>query len=441
MVIGEIREMYILKRTEIIIYIANDEEKAAMESFLKGNNIVPIQITKNNRIINLFKFMNYHFALLYSENIGPINANNMLNMIKPFFPNVQYIVNLGCCACAEKQLKNKTIIANCIFDADLRKEEKKLTKYRIGVQKNDFITNIIKNSSNILMSYKKNIIVGGLISSSAVVKGQETKEKYLKAYPYADGIEMEGLAISNFAIENNINWIIIKGTSDNGVIKNGGEGQFIASLRAINIFFLLIRHSKLPLKRVPVFIGGSFSDSLIENENNCKSLGKALLENNFKIINGLGLGVGTALIASVYEYKANTSSGFFTDYMEIFPFPRVHCTADKPLINDFYYSNRSHMAELSTIAIFIYGECKKGKTGTEEEFNLCGSKNIVRLVIPDDKYMSKNLFDVSAKLLENIINCKIKKQYLELNKLDDFNKKIKKLISILKSIDTYFYLP
>lgn len=434
--VGELRRKYILKRTDVFIYVANKVEYESLKSFLQNNGIcLDKYIVEAQTRLNFFKWGKYHIVTMVGNKTGPREASNKISEICPKFSNLSYIVNLGCCATRKDKVNADVIFATRIFDADLRKE-KETTHFQIGENKNEKMTNIIFENISQLSDNNFTIIPGPLISSSALVTNKKIKNKFLGAYPYADGIEMEGLAISDYANKKEIDWIIIKGTSDNGIDKNGSKNQSEATYNACKVFFKLLNLNVLVTKRMKVFISGALLDkNIVEEEKEIIKLGNRLLENRFKIINGLGYGVGPSLVAAVYNYMKKQGSNPFNYYMDLYPFPRIEEKTD--IINELYFKNRNKMIEQCIIAIYIYGDKNKG--GVEEEFRIAGSHFIPRIAIPIKRYKSDELFErIKVNEYDTIQNEKYIRSYNSLNSMN-FSDKITTLLELIQLIDDYLF--
>lgn len=434
--LGTLRKKYILKRTDIFIYVANKTEYETLKEFLQDNGIeLNKHINEAQTQLNFFRWGKYHIVTMIGDKTGPRETSNKINEICPKFVNLSYIVNLGCCATRKDKIHADVIFATRIFDADSRKE-KETTQFQIGENQNGKMTNIIYENISKLSDSKYTIITGPLISSSALVANKKIKKKLLGVYPYADGFEMEGLAISDYAIKKKIDWIVIKGTSDNAISKNGSENQPEATRHACEVFFKLLDLNILSTKRMNIFISGALLERAnVNEEKQVMELGNRLLENKMKIINGLGYGVGPSLVASVYNYMKTQGSYPFNHYIDLYPFPRVEHRTD--IINELYHQNRNKMIEQCSIALYIFGD--KNKDGVEEEFRIAGSHFIPRIAIPIEGYKSKELFE---RMKSNEYDTISDKKYINLyDSLDTkrFPDQLTTLLELIQLIDDFLF--
>lgn len=436
---------YLFKRTEILIYLANNvEQKAFFAYFSKISKSPIIRINVDNTIISFAKYKNYHLAVVLGNEVGSISAINVIEPIYKYFPNLLYIVNIGCCASMMDEInadhKQEVIFATTIFDADLRKElDDGIKEYKHTTNNSNCLTNIIKNADLGLNLKNTKLTIGPIISSSAIVSSSSYKKNLYNNFPYAEALEMEGNAIATLSITKKIDWIILKGVSDNAKNKDGNKGQYTATQYASYVFFKLLVKNILPLKRMPVFIGGALADTNTSENANIINLANALFKNNYKIINGYGLNVGNALISAAYKYRTFVDRVDIDSLIQIYPFP--YTLSDDELIKQSYKANRDLMIDKSLISLFIYGRDtdENDYNGLSDEYYVSASHNLINLVIPSKGYYSSQLYDKRAATIEAINNSKFKKIYDNLGK-DNYDTKINKIIQLLKIIDDTFYL-
>lgn len=444
--IGELQKQYILKRTEILIYFANNQEINGFKNKLKELKINIHEVEVNDYVVNFFKYNNFHIAFFLGNSTGSQEANRVLNIVGNQFPNLKYIFNLGCCANAEDNDNKYVIFADRIFDADLRKENDTGTIYSGNENKHYKLSNKIKNGLSKIRKIEYEIKYKPLIANSALINNKECKKKIKQSFPYAAGIEMEGLAISDYALTRGIEWIVIKGTSDKGYDKKEHKNQENVSYFASDLFFKIINQEVLERNRINIFISGALHktkkyknfDTIQEN---VRLLSKKLLENNCKIINGFGYIVGENLLTSAYDYIRDNSSGDLKNYIEISPSPREINYGDK-IIKQYSTLNREKMIEKSLISLFIFGKNTKtdSNNGMYDEFNISLSKNVPRIVIPQDDFYSSKLYDYLKNTEFDGIKCS---RYLELikdlPKCRRFEENINKITEMINLLDDFYY--
>ena len=449
--IDSLREKYILKRTEIIVLIVNEKELDGFRLKLEKANVKEGKAIRiNDTEVHPFIANGYHicYYLLPGKN-GPAEAWKSFSIIADEFPNLKYIVNIGCCATVENKVENIVLVAERIFDADARKEEKDGPFYTRDSNRHYSSGNYlkeavysIKNETN--LEYK--VDYSGIISSSALIRNKEAKAKYTSAYPSGGGIEMEGTALSDYALSRNIEWLMIKGTSDNGINKRGRKGQDIAAYNATDVFLrLLSKETVLPKMRPSVFIGGAFSSiskkKCFEVEENSEFLGTELLNNNYKLITGLGLIVGTNVLASAYSFCNGPKNDNYEEFIETFPFPRTINKKKKERLMPLYVGNRQHMMKKSIISIFIYGrKYKSGRyNGLKDEFDYASSEKLLRFVIPTKKTCSNYLFELLKQNSFDGISGIIDNDYKNINTSTPFKDAVAMVLKNIDKIDHFFF--
>lgn len=439
---------YILRRTEILVLIANSKEYEGFIECLRENNVQDeVRFVYQDFELYAFKRKQYHICYMYINGTGPSHTTRTLELVANAFTNLKYIVNVGCCASACSPVKEEVIFADRMFDADARKEKNGKTKYAIYENKHYKFSNVIRMKLSNLSKCPYTIKYEPLIASSAVIKDEKTKKKYIDAYPYAAGIEMEGIAISNYALSRGIEWLVIKGTSDDGITKRGSKGQKEASKRSTDLFLRILDSDAFERAKTKLFVGGTVSEkaSFKEKqkvEKSCYKLASELLKSNYKIISGLGRVVGTSMVSAVYAYKRDSGCQTFDDYMEIFPFPRIVDRRKKSTVEQFYSMNRLNMIEQCVLSLFVFGRNTKHgeRNGLLEEFNIAGSKFIPRVVIPSDKYYSKSLYKtIISTDMEGIKSTNYRKNYRTLSDNIDFDKKIKTVVDLFEVLDDFYY--
>lgn len=156
-----------------------------------------------------------------------------------------------------------------------------------------------------------------------------------------------------------------------------------------------------------IFISGSIK----QPENNwdtnsinnfCYSLSKKIVANDWKILSGFGLGIGSNIIngalETIYENKFKNSN----DYLSLHPFPQV--TPENKTLPEQWEKYRKNIISESGICIFIFGNKEENSqivnaNGMIQEYNI--AKKMDKLIIPvggtggaskkiyDDMYQNK----------------------------------------------------
>jgi hypothetical protein len=147
-------------------------------------------------------------------------------------------------------------------------------------------------------------------------------------------------------------------------------------------------------KRRTVFISGSayeygrFGDS---GKAFIRNLTKNLLRNNFKIISGFGLGIGSIVIESALDEVYQVKQERIHDHLQVYPFP---ASAHPDTIKDRY---RKDMIAQADVAIFIFGNklediAIREADGMIEEFQIAHSYGALLIPVGASGYVSERLW-------------------------------------------------
>jgi len=147
-------------------------------------------------------------------------------------------------------------------------------------------------------------------------------------------------------------------------------------------------------KRRTVFISGSayeygrFGDS---GKTFIRNLTKSLLRNNFKIISGFGLGIGSIVIESALDEVYQVKQERIHDHLQVYPFPG---SAHPNTIKDCY---RNDMIAQADIAIFVFGNklediAIREADGMIQEFQIAHSHGALLIPVGASGYVSERLW-------------------------------------------------
>ena len=161
------------------------------------------------------------------------------------------------------------------------------------------------------------------------------------------------------------------------------------------------------LKRKNIFISGAAYDYAPYTEETAKdlihSLSYRLAENEYKIISGFGLGIGSIVINGALDFKLNSDYRSLDDLLVLRPFPQIQSGIKD--ISNVWTDYRNEMISKAGIAIFVFGNKKVGEdivisNGMEEEFEICLKHNVIPIPIGATGYVSKSLWNrVTNELL------------------------------------------
>jgi hypothetical protein len=147
-------------------------------------------------------------------------------------------------------------------------------------------------------------------------------------------------------------------------------------------------------KKKTVFISGSayeygrFGDA---GKFFIRDLSKALLKNDFKIVSGFGLGVGTYVVEGALDELYLEKKERLTDQLQIFPFPsKGHSPA-------WAQAYRDDIISRADTALFVFGNklddiSVKDADGIENEFEIAKSKKAVLIPVGASGYVSRKLW-------------------------------------------------
>lgn len=150
-----------------------------------------------------------------------------------------------------------------------------------------------------------------------------------------------------------------------------------------------------------IFISGSISDY---NENwtqekvnqFCYTLSRSLVSNNYKIISGFGLGVGSSVINGALDEIYKTKYRHVDEHLGLFPFPQ-HDDGEKS-IAERWTDNRNQMISQAGICIFIFGnkivnDEVVSAPGMMEEFQIAKESGKIIIPIGSTGAAAKEIFD------------------------------------------------
>lgn len=154
-------------------------------------------------------------------------------------------------------------------------------------------------------------------------------------------------------------------------------------------------------RKKTVFISGSAEEygawSRNEAQSFIHSLSKSIVSSGFRIVNGFGWGVGSAIINGALEAVYERPDRYSEDQLIMRPFPQFE-TGDKKL-SDLWEEYRKRMISLAGIAVFIYGNKNDGNgnlisaNGVKREFEIAISQGLIPIPIAATGYITQEIFD------------------------------------------------
>jgi hypothetical protein len=131
------------------------------------------------------------------------------------------------------------------------------------------------------------------------------------------------------------------------------------------------------------------------------SLSKGIISQGFRIVNGFGWGVGSAVINGALEAIYEKPDRRSEDQLIIKPFPQFK-TGEKEL-NELWEEYRQRMISLAGVAIFMFGNKndKDGKLviagGVKREFEIAVEKGLVPIPIAITGYVTSEIYQEITK--------------------------------------------
>lgn len=214
---------------------------------------------------------------------------------------------------------------------------------------------------------------------------------------------------------------------------------FIGDLKRFNIKTILVddynditnilKEVEEKFKRKNIFISGAAHEygewGRDKSEKFVHDLSKKLIENDFKIVSGYGLGIGSSVISGALNAIYNNPKKYNKDELILRPFPQnVQGEQD---IKKLWTQYRKDMIDYAGIAIFIFGNKLEGgrivlSNGMREELEIAKERNLLLIPIGSTGYISELFWN---ELKEENSESKIYEE------LGDKNKEPKEIIDLI----------
>lgn len=203
----------------------------------------------------------------------------------------------------------------------------------------------------------------------------------------------------------------------------------------------ILKEIERRLKRSNIFISGAAHSYSPFSEEQAKelihNLSYKLAEEEYKIISGYGLGIGSIVINGALEYKYQSNYRNLDDLLILRPFPQIQ-SGDKS-ISERWTDYRNEIISQAGVAIFMFGnkENENGEiapsNGMKEEFEICLQHNVLPIPIGCTGSMSEELWN---DIMENHTELYFNDQLLmdEIRKLGQSDISNDEIISTVLSI-------
>lgn len=191
-----------------------------------------------------------------------------------------------------------------------------------------------------------------------------------------------------------------------------------------------------------IFISGSAEEygtiTKDEAQGFIHKLSKSIIQSKYRIVNGFGWGVGSAVINGALEAIYDKSSKYSQSQLILRPFPQFE--TGRKTKQELWQEYREKMISLSGIALFVFGNKFKEGTkdienagGVHKEFEIAKSNGCHIIPIGMTGYMAKELWE---ELMTNFQTYYPDNENLkdEFQKLGDSNLSFDEIIKIVDKI-------
>lgn len=212
-----------------------------------------------------------------------------------------------------------------------------------------------------------------------------------------------------------------------------------------NIITEVLKEIENRFKKKTIFISGS-AEVYEPIEKNMAlgfvhKLSKKIIEQDFRIVNGFGWGIGSSIINGALEAIFSKPSKYSESQLILKPFPQFE--SGKKKLPELWEEYRQKMISLSGISIFIFGNKKVDDkiveaNGVIREFEISHSLGNVCIPIAFTEHASKSIYEKILKTPEKYYdNPKKVLPYLEklADKDTSVTEKINQLIELLKHLN------
>jgi hypothetical protein len=150
-----------------------------------------------------------------------------------------------------------------------------------------------------------------------------------------------------------------------------------------------------------IFISGAFTEvpELWQRdaiENFAYHLAKKLVEHDYRIVSGFGLGIGSSVINGGLDEIMKSKYRHVDEHLCLRPFPQN--ISDVKERNELYQIYREDMLDMAGIAVFIFGNKKKdgaivNSDGMISEFEIAKKKNKIIIPVGSTGGAAKEIYD------------------------------------------------
>jgi len=151
-------------------------------------------------------------------------------------------------------------------------------------------------------------------------------------------------------------------------------------------------------RRRLVFVSGSAQDFSPWGERAVnaffRDLGSILIDNDFQIVSGFGLGVGNSLISGAIEKAYSKKNTRLDNFLQVRPFPRDIADANERAA--IWHRYRQELLSLPGIAMFFFGNKEVAgdivpADGVRKEFDIAKSQGVATVPVGATGYIAQEL--------------------------------------------------
>lgn len=185
------------------------------------------------------------------------------------------------------------------------------------------------------------------------------------------------------------------------LLRVGIKAVYVDEFSEITDILRAIEHRH---KRNTIFISGAAHDyspwSKTESEQFVYHLSRAICKEQYRVISGFGLGIGSAIITGVLEQTVMNGGRLDNDHLILRPFPQSK-TGERPL-KELWTEYRRSMLAHAGVAIFLFGnKLEDGElilsNGMREEFDIAVAKGVFVIPVGITGSMSELLWNEVMK--------------------------------------------
>jgi len=161
-------------------------------------------------------------------------------------------------------------------------------------------------------------------------------------------------------------------------------------------------------RKKTIFVSGSAEEYGHWDRNQAQafihSLSKSIVKSNYRIVNGFGWGIGSAVINGALEAIYERPDKYSEEQLIVRPFPQFKSGGKE--LHELWAEYRQRMISFAGIAIFVFGnKIKDGKLeiadGVDKEFRIAISQGLIPIPIGATGYISKIISDEILKTPES----------------------------------------